>query len=230
MASTGTKPDIEIVYEDAQLLVIDKPHNVLSQEDHTGDPDILTLCKQYLSKKRKGASTPFLGLVHRLDRPVGGLMLLAKSSKAAQHLSKQINDRLIQKTYWAVTHGDPPANGVLTHHLQKNRQSNIVEVASSNNKKAKKAILSFAKLDSADGLNLLSIHLQTGRPHQIRVQLAEKGWPVWGDYKYGRQNQPDGRIMALRAVELNFRHPASGKEMHFELPPPDMEPWQLFRH
>jgi 23S rRNA pseudouridine1911/1915/1917 synthase len=230
MKSTGTTPDLNIIYEDKQVLLIDKPHNVLSQQDHTGDPDVLTLCKQYLAKANDKASPPFLGLIHRLDRPVGGLMLLAKTSHAAQVLSKQINDRLMQKTYWTVTFGEPPQNGVLSDYLLKDRNTNIVEVVSPDNRKAKKAVLSFAKLEKKDGLNLLSIHLQTGRPHQIRVQLAAKKWGIWGDYKYGPQNQPDGRTMALRAVELNFKHPTNGEQLHFELPPPSVEPWNRFQH
>ncbi|MDZ7681063.1 MAG: RNA pseudouridine synthase [Fodinibius sp.] len=149
-----------------------------------------------------------------MDRPVGGLMILAKSRKAADGLSEQMRNRTMQKTYWAITAGTPPANGMLTHYLHKDRENNMVEVIEENQKKGKEAILSFAKLESAGDLNLLAIHLQTGRPHQIRVQLANEGYPIWGDYKYGR-NQPDGRDMALRAVELRFRHPQVEQELHF---------------
>lgn len=228
MKYTDTEPDIPIVYEDQHLLVIDKPHNLLSQEDHTGDPDVLRLCKEYLSNKNRGTGGVYLGLVQRLDRPVGGLMVLAKNSVAARVLSKQIRDRVVQKTYLAVVHGSPPANGVLTHYLLKDQQKNIVETVSEEHKKAKKAILSFAKLQEAEHLSLLSIHLQTGRPHQIRVQLSAEGFPIWGDYKYGIQNKPDGRVIALRASELIFEHPQSNNEMRFELPPPKQNPWNRF--
>lgn len=230
MKYTQTNPDIPIVFEDNHLLVIDKPHNLLSQEDHTGDPDVLTLCKAYLKREHNKSGNVYMGLVHRLDRPVGGLMLLAKTSKAAQRLSQQMRDRLIQKTYWAITHGEPPPNGVLTHYLLKNRQTNVVETVSATNKHGKKAILSFSKLRETDDLNLLSVHLQTGRPHQIRVQLSAEGYPIWGDYKYGIQNKPDGRTIALRAVELVFEHPTTKEEMRFELPPPDAEPWKKFSY
>lgn len=230
MDSTGTEPNINIIYEDKHLLIIDKPHNVLSQEDHTGDPDVLNLCKSYLGKKEERSGSVYLGLVHRLDRPVGGLMLLAKTSKAAAELARQMRDRLMQKTYWAVTHGEPPANGVLTHHLLKNRQTNVVETVSPDNRKSKKAILSFSRLEQSEDLNLLSIHLQTGRPHQIRVQLSAEGYPIWGDYKYGLRDQPDGRTIALRSSELSFEHPTTGEQMFFELPQPDEEPWNHFRH
>jgi 23S rRNA pseudouridine1911/1915/1917 synthase len=228
MEYTETEPNIPIIYEDKHLLVIDKPHNLLSQEDHTGDPDVLRLCKEYLNKGNAGSGGAYLGLVQRLDRPVGGLMVLAKNSKAAQVLSRQIRDRLIQKTYLAVVHGSPPANGVLTHYLLKNRETNVVETVSQDNRQAKKAVLSFAKLQESDHLSLISVHLQTGRPHQIRVQLSAEGFPVWGDYKYGTQNKPDGRLIALRASELIFEHPQTKKEMRFELPPPDRDPWNRF--
>lgn len=224
MKQTHTQPQIPIIYEDDHLLLIDKPVNVLSQADHTGDPDVLTLCKEYLSRSQKN---PYLGLVHRLDRPVGGLMLMAKNKNAADALSQQIRDRTMQKTYWAVTFGNPPKNGMLTHHLVKNRDKNIVNVVKNNQKKAKEAILSFAKLEKSNDLNLLSVHLQTGRPHQIRVQLAEEGYSIWGDYKYG-PDQPDGRDIALRAVELAFEHPQMKQQLHFELAPSNTEPWAQF--
>ncbi len=224
MKQTQTDPNIQIIFEDDDILLIDKPAGVLSQEDHTGDADVLTLCKQYLSRSQ---DNPFLGLIHRLDRPVSGLMLLAKNRNTADQLSKQIRDRTLQKTYWAVTSGKPPQNGVLTHHLYKNRDTNIVEVLTGNNQKGKRAELSFATLESSDDLNLLSIHLQTGRPHQIRVQLAHEGYPIWGDYKYG-QKQRDGRSMALRAVKLAFKHPQTKQHLQFEVAPPSEHPWIQF--
>lgn len=226
MKQTNTNPNISIVYEDDHLLVIDKPANLLSQEDHTGDPDVLTLCKEYLRASGQSGN-PYLGLIHRLDRPVSGMMLLAKTNRAAKALSQQMRDRTMQKSYWAVTHGNPPENRVLTHHLLKDRDSNIVQVVSGDQKNAKQAILSFTTIERAGDLNLLSIHLQTGRPHQIRVQLAEEAYPVWGDYKYGL-DQPDGRNIALRSVELVFEHPITKEEIRLEMPAPDEFPWDQF--
>lgn len=227
MDYTNTQPNIPIIFEDEHLLVIDKPAGILSQEDHTGDPDVLSLCKAYLKQSVSSTGIPYLGLLHRLDRPVSGLMLLAKNGNTAKVLSKQIRDRTIQKTYWAICEGSPPPNGVLTHYLVKDRDRNVVEVKPETQKETKKAILSFATIEQQEQLNLLSIHLQTGRPHQIRVQMAAEGYPIWGDYKYG-SNQPDGRGMALRAVELVFEHPGHKQQMHFEVAPANQMPWSLF--
>lgn len=228
MKHTQTEPDIPIIYEDDHLLVIDKPQNVLSQADHTGDPDILSLCKSYLQKKRNSASEPYLGLVHRLDRPVSGLMMLAKNSKAAGFLSKQMKDQMIRKTYWAVVEGITPENELLTHHLKKDRDQNKVEVVPAGVPESKAATLSYQKLAENERKSLLAVYLQTGRAHQIRVQLSQKGFPIWGDYKYGEANQLEGRSIALRAVHLAFQHPEKQQELSFKLPPLFSKPWNLF--
>ena len=223
---TDTSPPVPIIYEDKHILLVDKPHGLLSQSDQTGDPDVHTLCKQYLREKEQSGSQ-YLGLVHRLDRPVGGLMLLAKTPDAARQLGEQLQDRIMQKTYKAVVQGSPPPNGVLTHHLVKNRDNNMVTVSSGDDPNAKEAILSFQRVQQHKILALLAIHLQTGRPHQIRVQLAEQGYPVWGDYRYGHQ-QPDGRTIALRATQLAFKSPDNNQLMEFELELPDRAPWHHF--
>jgi 23S rRNA pseudouridine1911/1915/1917 synthase len=220
-ASTQTQPDLPIIFEDDHLLIIEKPHGVLSQEDHTGDPDVHSLCKEYISRN---SGSNYSGLLHRLDRPAGGLMMLAKTPQAAGDISRQIRDRLIQKTYYAVVEGEPPTNGLLTHYLLKHNEPNWVETVSEESGNGKEAVLSFARIAKKNGLALLSVHLQTGRTHQIRVQLSAKGYPIWGDYKYGR-DQPDGRTMALRSAGLVLNHPKTGKEMRFELETPDWEPW-----
>lgn len=220
MRHTNTDPDIPVIHEDDHVLVVDKPHDVLSQADETGDPDLLSLCKTYLDSS-------YLGLVHRLDRPTGGLMVFAKTPNAARFLSEQFRNRTLQKTYWAVVQGNPPQNGVLTHYLRKDRALNRVEIVKAAHPDAMDALLSYQRIGQDGGEALLSIHLQTGRPHQVRVQLAEEGFPVWGDYKYGL-NQPDGRTLALRSVKLSFRHPEHREFIDFVLPPPTREPWSKY--
>lgn len=226
MQSTGTNPDIPILYEDNHLLAVSKPAGLLSQEDHTGNPDLLNLCKDYIKKRYDKPGNVFLGLLHRLDRPVSGVMVFAKTSKAASRISEQIRSRQVKKTYLAVVEGDPPPNGVLEHHLVKNRETNTVEVVSSPQKKSKPAKLSFITLKKKSGLALVDINLETGRAHQIRVQFAEIDAPVWGDRKYGRSKS--GSI-ALHAHSFQLLHPTKKEELTFTAEQPDHEPWTVFK-
>jgi 23S rRNA pseudouridine1911/1915/1917 synthase len=227
--TTGTSPDIPILFEDNHLLVVCKPVNLLSQEDHTGDPDLLNLCKAYLKKQHQKPGNVFLGLLHRLDRPVGGVMVLAKTSKAASRLSEQIRQRSFQKRYLLVVKGETPPNAFLVHHLLKDPVSNRVKVVSQRHKKAKKAELSYLRLDynSTHNLSLVQANLITGRPHQIRVQFSAEGFPLLGDKKYG---EPDGPAdsPALFASGISFRHPTLGSTVSYSASPPDTEPWTLF--
>lgn len=168
----------------------------------------------------------FLGLLHRLDKPVSGVMLFAKTSKAAGRISEQIRRRAVGKTYLAVSEGSPPPNGYLSHHLIKDRKTNTVSVADARTKGAKAAQLSFETLGSAGGTNLLKIRLITGRPHQIRVQLASEGYPVYGDKKYGKVR---GTPIALHAWSLVFVHPTLKKEMEITAQPGNRLPWNHFK-
>lgn len=225
MKSTRTNPDIEIIYEDNHLLVVNKPVGLLSQEDHTGDPDILTLCKEYLKNEHNKPGNVFLGLLHRLDRPVSGVMMLAKTSKAASRISEQIRKRTIKKKYLAIVEGNPPPNAYLTHHLLKDEKTNTVQVVKPNVKDAQDAKLMFQHLESSDNLHLLKVTLITGRPHQIRVQLSEEGYPIWGDQKYGKSNRSNP---ALHAYSLEIEHPTLKKQMIFSSNPPESSPWSKF--
>jgi len=227
MKTTGTNPDITILFEDNHLLAIQKPAGVLSQEDYSGDPDVLTLCKAYLKKEYNKPGNVYLGLVHRLDRPVAGVMLLAKTSKAASRISEQIRKRTIKKRYLVVVEGRPDDNGMLMHYLLKNSETNRVAVAGAGNSNAQKAELTYQNIDQKNGLSLLSINLITGRPHQIRVQLAHEGFPVSGDRKYGSVSHSE---IALFASELEVAHPTLKKTMNFSAKPPNRYPWSLFRH
>jgi len=228
MKRTGTDPDIPIIFEDDHLLVIDKPHGLLSQEDRTGDPNVLSLCKDYLSRVQDGKATPYLGLLHRLDRPVGGLMILARNHDAARKLNRQFRDQTLQKNYITIAEGKTPVNGVWIHHLAKDHDKNVVHTVDKDKPGSKKAVLSYQQLSVRRNLSLLSIHLQTGRPHQIRVQLAAEGYPVWGDYKYGSPGQPQGRTVALRSYEMSFVHPSTGNRMSLRTTIPNTEPWNYF--
>lgn len=227
MESTGTSPDIPIIYEDNHLLVISKPAGLLSQEDHTGEPDVLTLCKRYIKKRYKKPGNVFLGLVHRLDRPVAGVMVLAKTSKAASRISEQIRKRNVKKRYLAVVNGTPPANGFLEHHIVKDEKSNTVTAHSKPVKNSKPAQLSYLKLDQKENQALLEINLITGRAHQIRIQLAESGTPIFGDQKYGEGDI--NRDISLFAYSFSLEHPTLKEKRTFEAPIPDKDPWNRFK-
>lgn len=227
MKTTGTHPDIEILFEDNHLLAVNKPSGLLSQEDYSGTPDLLNLCKEYLKREYNKKGDAFLGLLHRLDKPVSGVMVFAKTSKAASRISEQIRKRTIQKIYMAVVEGVPPKNGMLQDFLVKNKQTNTVSVGSSKNKNAKKAELFYQTVETQGDVSLLKISLITGRPHQIRVQLAHLGYPVVNDIKYGSTKSG---TLSLHASEIVFVHPTLKKEMSIQATTPSDRPWHLFRN
>lgn len=228
MKTTSTSPNIPIIYEDNHLLVIDKPAGLLSQEDHTGDPDVLNLCKAYIKKKYNKPGDVFLGLVHRLDRPVSGVMVLARTSKAASRLSYQIRKRTVNKTYWAFLQGHAPVFGELVHFLEKDNKSNIVKAYKSPKGKAKESRLKYITLKTGSNYSVVEVDLITGRPHQIRVQFAKEGFPLWGDHKYGDPQKAQGKDIALRAVKLELEHPTKKELMIFKAPKPTGQPWNIF--
>ncbi|MDR3263976.1 MAG: RluA family pseudouridine synthase [Clostridiales bacterium] len=224
------KEDIQIMFEDNHLLVAVKPQNVPSQEDETKDPDMLTLLKEYLKEKYLKEGNAFLGLVHRLDRPTGGVMVFAKTSKAAARLSESIKDGDFEKTYFAVVDGVPrEKNARLTHYLLKNEEQNVVRIVPQATAGAKKAELNYKVLETLHErtLSLLNINLLTGRGHQARVQTSAIGTPIYGDHRYGKARP--GSNLALWAAVLKFPHPVTGKTMVFIAYPPENEvPWNKF--
>ncbi len=221
--------NIEILYEDNHLLVVVKPQGVPSQADKSGDDDMLGMLKAYLKEKYGKPGNVYLGLVHRLDRPTGGVMVFAKTSKSASRLTEQIKDGTLSKRYLAVLTARPAEKrGRLTHYLVKDEASNMVRVAPMTTEGAKKAVLDYNILEDNDeeGLYLADIKLYTGRSHQIRVQMATIGCPLFGDVKYGK-NQPTG-VFSLWSYDLSFRHPTTDKIMAFRVFPPERYPWTLF--
>lgn len=214
---------INIVFEDNHLLVVEKPINMPVQKDNSGDLDFLTILKKYIKEKYHKPGNVFLGLVHRLDRPVGGIMVFAKTSKCASRLSEQIRNKTFQKIYYAVVNGKMIENGLMEDYILKNKKTNIVEV----NKKGKKALLYFDLIKYHKGLSLVRINLKTGRSHQIRVQFSSRGYPLYGDHKYNKTNVKNSQI-ALFAKELSFTHPITKESMHFSLDLPKRYPFSLF--
>ncbi len=224
---TLTNPPLRILHEDDFLLVVVKPPNLLSQEDETGDPDVFSLCGNHLVNE--GQKNTHLGLVHRLDRPVGGIMILAKTKPSARSLSQQIRDQEMQKSYWGIVHGKTAPNGVLSHYLKKDESTNTVTATSQQTIKSRYAELAYQRAAHNEELTLLKVHLQTGRSHQIRVQLATEGYPIWGDQKYGKLlREEKGQQIALFAFTIRLKHPNTNEPITFVTSPPSEYPWNIF--
>lgn len=221
--------EIKILYEDNHLLVVEKPVNVPVQEDASGDKDLLTILKEDLKVRYQKPGNVFLGLVHRLDRPVGGVIVFAKTSKAASRLSDSLRKQDFDRGYLAVVRGVPPEkHAVLEHYLKKDRRKNQVFVVPPREKGAKYAKLEYEVLASAGGLSLLRVKLYTGRSHQIRVQLSAIGCPLYGDQKYGQKVNKPGQQLALWAYSLAFLHPVKKEKMVVHSLPPDAYPWNIW--
>ncbi|MGF6353788.1 23S rRNA pseudouridine1911/1915/1917 synthase [Paenibacillus sp. 4624] len=218
--------DIEILYEDNHLLGITKPVNVPTQEDASGDPDLLTLLKQDLKERYNKPGNVYLGLVHRLDRPVGGAMIFAKTSKAASRLSETVRGRHFRKIYAAVVHGKLPARqGTLKHTLLKDSKTNTVTAVPQGTPGGKDAILDYKVIGETDRYSLVHIELHTGRSHQIRVQMKEAGCPLFGDQKYGARINKPGQQIALWSVIAALPHPVTKEEVVLQSLPAREFPW-----
>lgn len=221
--------DIPILYEDNHLLVVQKPVNIPVQEDSSGDKDLLTILKEDLKVRYQKPGNVYLGLVHRLDRPVGGVMVFAKTSKAASRLSDAMRRNTFEKQYLAVVRGTPSKDYArLEHYLLKDHRENKVHVVSPGSNKAKKASLDYEVLGRKNGQSLLSINLHTGRSHQIRVQLSTSSFPIYGDQKYGQKVNKPGQQIALWAYLLAFEHPTKKERMEFTSEPPEGDQWGMF--
>jgi len=213
-------PLFKILYQDNHLIAVYKPPGLATQADAAGGPSLLDQTKQWIKTKHNKPGNVFLGLVHRLDKPVAGVVLFAKTSKAASRLSKQFRERTTRKIYRAVTSRTPnPASFKLVHYLRK-EISLKATVFPRPTPGAKKAVLSYALIEKLSHASILEVTLETGRFHQIRAQLAFMGNPILGDTKYGAPSPLPDRQIALYAQKLIVQHPISGEEITFESPPP----------
>lgn len=215
------KKMIDVLYEDNHIIVVIKPINVPVCADGSGDLDLLSMVKHYLEKKYN-KNNAFVGLVHRLDRPVGGIMVFAKTSKAASRLSDQIRKGEIEKKYYAVVMGKTLEKGRFVDKLEKNSKKNISFV--SNN--GKESILEYERIKTNGEMSLVSIDLKTGRSHQIRVQFSYHGFPLYGDQKYNKKAKMHTQI-ALFAYSLSFLHPTLKKRLLFSVDVPNIYPYNF---
>ena len=216
---------INILFEDNHLLVVEKPVNIPVCEDESRDCDLLTLLKKYIKEKYNKPGNVYLGLVHRLDRPVGGVMVFAKTSKAASRLSEQVRENKLDKCYYAVLDGKISKNGELVDYLIKDHKKNMSFVTDKENGKFSK--LSYEVVGYKDNFSLVDIKLETGRSHQIRVQFSSRGFALVGDCKYN-PNSDNKTNIALFAYRLSFYHPVTKEKMIFELEMPKRYPFNLF--
>ena len=209
--------DLKVIYEDNHIIVVEKMPIIPSQADKTGDIDMLTLVKNYIKEKYEKPGDVYIGLVHRLDRPVGGVMVFARTSKAASRLSEQVRNKTFKKKYLAVVDGKlEPTRGTLEDYLYKDERNNISKVADKDKKNAKLAKLDYELLDYDEkrNLSLVKINLYTGRHHQIRVQFANFNHSLYGDQKYGTRGK--GKQIRLWAYELEIEHPVRKEKMTFK--------------
>lgn len=213
---------LNVLYEDNHIIVVEKPINVLSQSDNSGDVSLLDMVKKYVKVKYNKPGNVYIGLVHRLDRPVGGIMVFARTSKAASRLSKQICENSIYKNYYAVVSGKLKESDTLIDNLKRLDNGNTIV-----DKKGKKAVLTYKLIDYNKDIDasLIDVNLKTGRHHQIRVQFAVRGHALLGDQRYGKQDRAQ---IALFAHSLEFIHPISKVTMKFELKPEKKGYWTCF--
>jgi len=221
--------DLAVVFEDNHIIVVIKPQNVPCCPDETKDLDLLTQIKEHIKISESKQGGVYCGLVHRLDRVTGGVMVYAKTSKAAARLSEQIKDGTFEKTYLAVVVGEPKhRQAQLVDYLYKNEAKNTVSVVPFATTGAKRAELNYKVINIQKQVSLISVKLVTGRSHQIRVQMANIGNPIFGDAKYGGDKLGKGWNIALWAQELRFVHPTTGDVMKFVVNPPETVPWTSF--
>jgi len=209
----------KIIYEDNHIIVVIKPHNISVQEDESQDVDMLTIIKNYIKERDNKPGNVFLGLVHRLDRPTGGVMVFAKTSKAASRLGEQLKSKKLKKKYFCVINGRPQiVKDRLTTYLKKDVKTNTVSISTQLEEGSKEAILEYEVLETKNKLSLVDVNLITGRSHQIRVQMAKQlNLPIYGDFKYG--DKLHAGHLALWAYELTFVHPISKENMRFTVAP-----------
>lgn len=220
---------MEVLYEDNHIIIVNKAVGEIVQGDKTGDTPLSETIKEWIKVKHNKPGNVFLGVVHRLDRPVAGVVVFAKTSKALTRLNEMFRTGKVSKTYWALTRNKPPRDADrIVSHITTVEKINKSTAWTTPRKGSKEAALSYRYLASSERYHLLEVNLETGRKHQIRVQLASIGCPVKGDLKYGdRRSNPDGGI-SLIARRINFIHPVSGNTIDITAPLPSEPLWQAF--
>lgn len=222
--------DFSVIYEDNHLLIVNKANGILVQGDETGDTPLVDRCKAYIKEQYQKPGAVFLGVVHRLDRPVSGVVVFARTSKALERMNTLFREKETKKTYWAIVKNRPPKESdTLVHWLLKDEKKNKTTFFTRETPGALRSELSYRILGTAQSHWLLEVNPVTGRPHQIRVQLASIGCPIRGDVKYGYgESINNGRSINLHAKRLAFIHPVKKEPVNFEAPLPEDGFWKYF--
>ncbi|TFG63539.1 MAG: RluA family pseudouridine synthase [Spirochaetales bacterium] len=226
---------MDILFEDNHILAVNKACGQIVQGDKTGDTPLVELLKARIKERDTKPGNVFLGVTHRIDRPTSGVVLFAKTGKALSRLNALFRDKLVEKSYWAVVEGRPPAaEGRLEHNLYKNEVQNKSYVSGAEQAKqpasrqAKQAVMTYRTLSEAERYTLLEVRMETGRHHQIRCQLAYIGCPIKGDLKYGARRSNPGGGIHLHARSVSFEHPVTHENVSITAPPPEDPVWNLF--
>ena len=221
--------NISILYEDNHLIIVSKECGEIVQADLSGDVSLEQMVKEYLKKKYGKPGDVFLGVAHRIDRPVSGIVVFARTTKALLRLNQMFQKKLISKTYWAVVKQLPPYETcTLTHYIVRNTKTNRSYAYTEERRESKKAVLHYRHIASSDRYHLLEIDLETGRHHQIRCQLAAIGCPIRGDLKYGYPRSNPGGGINLHARQIQFKHPVKDEDINIIAPFPDDSFWKNF--
>ncbi len=218
-----------VLYEDNHIIAINKPAGVLVQDDDTGDTPLDKLVNEYISEKYNKPNGAFLGVVHRLDRPVSGVILFARTSKALERINALFKSRNMHKTYWAITRNKPtPESGNLIHFLVKNSEKNVTKAHEKEVNGSQRSELNYQLIAEHNNYYLIEVNPITGRPHQIRVQLSTLGCPIVGDNKYGYPRGNKDKSICLHARRISFIHPVKKEQITIEAPIPEDNFWQQF--
>lgn len=232
--SLSLQNQLQILYEDNHLIAVNKPGGWLVHGDETGDKPLSEFVKDYIKKKYKKPGAVFLGVVHRIDRPVSGVVLFGRTSKAIKRLNDLFKNREIEKTYWAITTERPdPESGTLTHWIKKDKSKNkatALDKPSNRSKDAKKSTLDYRLVGNLGASPMIEVKPHTGRPHQIRVQLSKIGTPIRGDVKYGAPEFHQDATIYLHARSLEFIHPVKKEPIIITAEPPRDQVWDMYRH
>jgi 23S rRNA pseudouridine1911/1915/1917 synthase len=224
--------NIQVIYEDNHLIAVNKPAGVLVQGDETGDEPLSDVVKSYIKARYKKPGDVFLGVVHRIDRPVSGAVIFARTSKALERMNALFAERKVEKTYWAIVKDRPePFNATIVHFLDKDREKNVTKVLAGPSRRhpdAKQAELTYELISSMGNFHLLEVHPKTGRPHQIRAQLAHIGCPIRGDLKYGYLSPNADASINLHCRMMTFIHPVQKTPVEIVADPPNEQIWNMF--